>query len=60
MQLVKLKSGYLEGTIGMLHGEAQAELRTEFNTIIITEKMYEYLLKLEQTNIVFNFPREQL
>ena len=31
LQLVKLKSGYLEGTIGMLHGEAQAELRTEFN-----------------------------
>ena len=29
--MVKLKSGYLEGTIGMLHGEAQAELRTEFN-----------------------------
>ena len=33
LQLVKLKSGYLEGTIGMLHGEAQAELRTEFNML---------------------------
>ena len=37
--MVKLKSGYLEGTIGMLHGEAQAELRTEFNMTLQRPKM---------------------